>query len=122
MQLGNTRDKDFSPTGIKLDGPWENDRNADGFLFFKDMIREAFGVQDVICGHHLLYVTSETRPDGFVYQIVEEIPSADALLFDHEVARKIWGENFKDVLTRLAVEPVETRDQVACDLFYARRK
>lgn len=125
--MGNARAKDFTPGGVKLDGIYENDRNADGSLFFKDMIREAFGVKDVICGHHLLYVTVEKRNDPgtgpYDFQIVEEIPSADALLFDTDVAAKIWGPNeYRNVLMRLAVEPIATRDKLAAELYYARKR
>jgi hypothetical protein len=115
------RENDFTPTGIKLEGAYENDRNADARDCFKAVIREAYGVQDVIIAHHLVYVREEKRPDGFAYQIVEEIPAADTLLFDHDVARKIWGSTaWRDVLTRLAVEPPETRDDLFMKLYNAR--
>lgn len=113
------RDRDFTPTGVKIDGAYENDRNADSSELFKSIIREAYGVKDVIIAHHLVYVTTEER-EGFQYQIVEEIPSADSLIFDHEVARKIWGDGFKDILMRLVCEPPETRDQLLATLYHAR--
>lgn len=112
--------KDFTPTGVKIDGAYENDRNAESADLFKAIIREAFGVQDVIIAHHLVYVTQEKRADGFMYQLVEEIPSADSLIFDHDVAAKIWGPGFKDVLSRLAQEPVATRDKLMGELYAAR--
>lgn len=115
-----TTAKDFTPTGVKIDGAYENDRNADSSALFKAIIREAFGVQDVITAHHLVYVKVDKRADGFEYQIVEEVPSADSLIFDHDVAQKIWGENFKEVLTKLCLEPVATRDKLLADLYHAR--
>lgn len=112
---------DYTPTGIRIEGAFENDRNAESHPCFSDVIREAYGVKDVICAHHLVYVTEETRADGFKYQIVQEIPSADALIFDHQAAKKIWGERgWQHVLTRLALEPVETRDKLFADLYYSR--
>jgi hypothetical protein len=33
---------DYTATGLRIVGPWENDRNADGAQLFKDIIREAF--------------------------------------------------------------------------------
>lgn len=114
-------EKDFTSTGIKIEGQYENDRNAVSSDLFKAMIRECFGVSDVIIAHHLVYVTQETR-EGFTYQVIEEVPSADSLIFDHDIAKRIWGENFMDVLKRLACEPVATRDKVLAELYYGRNK
>lgn len=114
------RATDITETGLRLEGPFENDRNAEFSGCFKAVIREAYGVQDVICAHHLVYVKEERHADGFAYQVVEEIPAADTLIFDHDVARKIFGEGFKDVLVRLACEPVETRDALYSSLYDAR--
>src|SRR5579862_3341117 len=102
------RSSDYTPTGLKIEGAYENDRNAESADCFKAVIREAFGVKDVIIAHHLVYEKEETREDGFAYQIVEEIPSADSLIFDHGVAKKIWGNGWKKILRTLAVEPPET--------------
>ena len=114
------RATDQTVTGLRLEGQYENDRNAEASTCFKDAIREAFGVTDVICAHHLVYVKEDLHPDGFKYQVVEEIPSADALIFDHDVARKLFGEGYKDVLTQCALEPIETRDALYAKLYYAR--
>lgn len=113
---------DFTPTGIKIEGAYENDRNVENNELYKAIIREAYGVTDVICGHHLVYQTEEKRADGFTYQIIEEIPSADALIFDHAVARKVWPDNWQDNLTRLALTPVENgeRDKLLADLYHGR--
>ena len=113
--------KDTTETGLRIEGAYENDRNADNAQCFKDTIREVYGVTDVIIAHHLVYVKQETHQDGFSYQVVEEIPSADALLFDHDAARVLWGDGFRDVLTRLACEPVETRDKLFSFLYYGRK-
>lgn len=113
-----TTASDFTPTGIKLEGTYENDRNGENQELYKAIIREAFGVTDVICGHHLVYQVEDKRPDGFTYTFVEEIPSADTLIFDHDVARKIWGDDFKLVLVQLACEPIATRDQLLSTLYY----
>lgn len=112
--------KDFSPTGIKLEGQYENDRNSVYSELYKAIIREVYGVTDVICAHHLTYVRTEKRSDGFEYQVVQEIPSADTLIFDHEVAEKLWGKGFKSILMQLALEPCETRDELLSRLFYER--
>ena len=112
---------DFTPGGVKIEGAYENDRNAANAALYKAILREVYGVQDVIIAHHLVFVTEERRADGFAYQIVEEIPAADTLIFDHDIARKLWGLRWRDVLTRLALEPVATRDKLLADLFTQRQ-
>jgi hypothetical protein len=119
-KTASVMDKDFTPSGVKIEGAYENDRNANSNKLFKDIVREAFGVTDVIVGHHLVYEKNDKRADGFTYQVIEEIPSADALLFDHDVAAKIWGPNFRVYLIKLAMEPVATRDQMLNLLYYSR--
>src|SRR5690348_13154117 len=96
--MPDLRAKDFTPGGLKINGAYENDRNAAAADLFKAIIREACGVKDVIIAHHLVYVNEEQR-DGFTYQVVEEVPSADTLIFDHDIAQKIWGEKWEAALT-----------------------
>lgn len=111
---------DYAPSGLRLEGAFENDRNAESSECFKSVIREAFGVADVIIAHHLVYVIEEVRDDGFNYTTVEEIPSADTLIFDHDIARKVWGDKWQDCLTRLALEPRATRDALFSALYHGR--
>lgn len=115
--------KDFTETGLKLEGTYENDRNGKSNQLFKDVIREAYGVTDVICAHHLTFVIADVHKDGFAYQTVEEIPSADTLIFDHYIAAKIFGlRDYKCILMRLALEPIATRDELYSQLYYGRAK
>lgn len=114
-----SKEQDYTPTGLRIEGQYENDRNADNRDLFKAIIREAFDVQDVLVGHHLTYEAQEVR-DGFNYTIMEEIPSADTLIFDHDVAQKLWGRDWRNVLVRLALEPCETRDKLLADLYHNR--
>lgn len=111
---------DFTPGGTKIEGAYENDRNAAGADLFKSIIREVYGVQDVIIAHHLVFVTQERGADGFTYQIVKEIPAVDTLIFDHAIARRLWGIAWPDKLTRLALEPPETRDKLLARLLQSR--
>lgn len=116
--------RDFTPGGLKLEGQYENDRNISYHQLYKDILREVYGprmppTQDVIIGHHLTYVIVEKR-EGFDYQIVQEIPSADALIFDHEVAQCIWGDAWASRLTLLALEPPASRDKLLAELYYGR--
>ncbi len=115
--------RDYTPTGLKIEGSWENDRNVTSRDLFKAIIREVFGVEDVIIGNHLTYSKTDTRPDGFNYEVVEEIPSADTLIFDHDVARKLWGEDrYLSVLAQLAACPCETRDALLAQMYASREQ
>lgn len=122
--MTHIQDQDFSSSGLKLEGAYENDRNAQSRELFKAIIREAYGVTDVIVAHHLTYVAEDKRvgTDGraYTYETVEEIPSADTLIFDHDVAKKIWGSNFKEILVQLVCEPCETRDDLLAKLWNNR--
>lgn len=92
----------------------ENARNSVNEDLFRAMLSEAYpDVNLVVGGHHIFY-----RRDGS--NAAEEIPSADALIFDHFIAQKIWKENYKSVLAQLAQEPAATRDALLSRLFTAR--
>jgi len=58
---------DNTPTGLRIEGAYENDRNGENSELFKAIIREVYGVKDVICGHHLVYQVEDKRADGFAY-------------------------------------------------------
>lgn len=97
---------------------WEKSRNTtpETAKLFTEILREAFGEQDnVVIGHHLTFVGLDGDAD--------EIPSADTLIFDHFIARRIWGEEkYLDFLKLLVVVPVENRDQLLAQLYYNRDK
>jgi hypothetical protein len=111
--------KDFSTTGVKLEGPWETDRNRGCKKLIKDILKECFGGKEFFVGHHIAYEVTD-KVQGAIDQ---EIPSIDTMIFEHTIARKIWGEvNYKNILAQLACEPVETRDQMLAKLYYSRKK
>lgn len=93
----------------------EGDRNLASADLFEAMVREAHeGVTFFAAGHHLMFsIEGETLPRQYV--------SADTLIFDHAVAKKIWGEDFAYILAMMAFEPDETRDAVLRQLFNARK-
>jgi hypothetical protein len=117
-----TTASDYTPKGTKIEGAYENDRNAESNDLFKAILKECFGVTDVIIGHHLIYVQEEQREDGFTYQVIEEIPSADTLIFDHAIAKHIWGPTWQSKLVWLAMEPPETRDVLLRKLWNNRKQ
>lgn len=113
---------DFTPTGLKLMGSYENDRNSENRELYKAIIREVFGVQEVICGHHLVFVIEDKREDGFVYQVTEEVPAADTLIFDHGVMQKLFPHTWQECLMHLALTPTEERDVELAKLYHGREK
>lgn len=106
---------DYSNKGTKLEGNWENDRNARNRELFTQMIHEAFNTNQTIIAHHLVYSIQED--DNF---LVEEIPSADTLIFDHDVMKKLFPNNWREVLTSLALTPAELRDEMLKDYYHRR--
>lgn len=115
-KIAQNNDPRFTPNGLKVEGTYENERNKINSDLFKAMIREAYGAGDVIIAHHLTYVAVD-NVNGYDYQIVEEIPSADTLIFDHEGAKKIWGDQWQDVLVKLVMQPVPERDKMLARLY-----
>lgn len=107
-------EKDFTPGGVKVIGAWENDRNATSRDLIHNVFRHLYGdnVQTIIA-HHLCYQIQ----DGD-YFVVEEIPSIDTLIFDHNIARKLWGDKWLSVLQTFAILAPEERDYAFGCYFY----
>ena len=114
-------DRALTTCGSKHTAGYENTRNSVFGQLYEDMIKEALGVPEVICAHHLVYVLEE-HCKGTQYTGAQEIPSADTLIFDHEIARKLWPTSWQAVLTELALTPIEQRDQKLSALYYSRAK
>lgn len=94
----------------------ETKRNTDNIDLFEAIIREVYaGVTLVVAGHHVMFMREGHPLPG-------EIASADTLIFDHGVARKIWKEHYKEALTALALEPTANRDALLRQLYYARNE
>lgn len=92
----------------------EAKRNTDNLDLFEAMLRETYdGVKMVVAGHHIMAIR-----DG--QSLPVEIPSADTLIFNHTVAHRIWGDYWKTALTKLALEPVATRDALLRELYFGR--
>lgn len=94
---------------------FENNRNSANEALFDQMLRIAYpDINLVVAGHHIFF-----RREG--YTASAEIPSADALMFDHFIAKAVWGQDYLKVLSMLAMEPVATRDAVLQQCFKDRR-
>lgn len=91
---------------------WENARNHAARDLYRDILHAAFGTaEEVVIGHHLTFDGDE--PD--------EIPSADTMIFDHDIARRLWGADYQHQLMLLVCEPCDTRDALLARLFYGRQ-
>jgi hypothetical protein len=89
-------------------------RSTSNSDLFEAMIRGVIAdIEWLGCGHHIMYKRSSAS-------LPEEISSPDTLIFDHDMARKIWGAEWQSVLTRLALEPAETRDTLLRKLYFGR--
>jgi hypothetical protein len=94
---------------------YENHRNTVHAQLYTDVINTAFGPQDVIVGHHLTF-----EQHGNI-KTENEVPSADTLLFDTEVARRVFGDaDWRNVLQRLAITGCEHREAYYAHEFYTR--
>lgn len=94
----------------------ESRRHTDNIDLFEAMIREVYDdVTMIVAGHHIMFMRQGQK-------LPTEIPSADALIFDHAVARGLWKDDHRAVLTKLALEPTETRDALLRQLFNDRVK
>ena len=86
---------------------YENDRNARGHKLYEKLLKIAFGAEnEVISGHHFMLA-----PDGDINKGVNEIPSADTILFDHDIMSKVFGDKAVHIMSKLAMRPVEARDE-----------
>ena len=95
-------------------GEDEDRRNINSAELFIAMIREAYGdIEWVGCEHHTMF----KRLGG---SQIGSIPSADSLIFDHSIAKRIWGERYLDYLIQLAVRPAETRDVLIRKMYETR--
>lgn len=92
----------------------ETKRNTDNYDLFAHILEEVYGdVATVVAGHHIMVIRKGSP-------VPIEIASADTLIFDHDVAKKIWKDGYLDVLGKLAHEPISTRDVLLRQLYYAR--
>jgi hypothetical protein len=95
---------------------FENARNETNAALFKEMLLLAYpDTELVVAGHHIFH-----RRRGAAHH--EEIPSADTLIFDHTIAKAVWGDRYMAALEMLALCPVERRDVLLQHLFDTRTK
>lgn len=87
---------------------YEQNRNKANAATYERILRIAFPGKElsVLVGHHI----------GFEFDrdlsTENEIPSADSLMFDHDIMRAVFGADCITVMIQLAAESCETRDVV----------
>lgn len=100
----------------------ENDRNTHNGSLYIDIIREAFGVDEVVMvGHHFVF-EPKAAMEKLDLTKLNEIPSADTVLFDHDIMGAVFGPVSSLVIPTLAKLPVAggARDAKARELFDMR--
>lgn len=89
----------------------ETRRNVDNIALFEAMLRKAYpDTTLVVAGHHIM-VMREGEP------VPLEIASADTLIFDHDIAKVVWGAAWVSALTQLATTPPELRENLVRMMF-----
>ena len=89
---------------------FENDRNKRNAKLYERLIKRAIGPGTevaVLIGHHL---TFELNGD---LATENEIPSADCLMFDHDLMTKVFGQaRAVNIMRSLASVPCDQRDHL----------
>lgn len=89
---------------------FENARNKTHAELYVKLVKRAFGPDaDVLIGHHLCFEL------GGEISTENEIPSADTLIFDHEVMTAVFGDRALSIMNHLSTIPAESRDEVLRD-------
>jgi hypothetical protein len=83
----------------------ENQRNRAHAPLFEALLKRALGANWVVLtGHHFLYeYGGDARTEG-------EIPSADTVIFDHEIMTTVFGERAYAIMKAAAETPSTERD------------
>lgn len=95
---------------------YENDRNKRFAALYTEMIKRAIGAEhtcSTFMGHHLSFELDNDLGTE------NEFPSADCLMFDHEIMGRIFGDDAKKVMMHLSQANVEDRDTILKQFFDA---
>jgi hypothetical protein len=94
----------------------ETDRNKVHAALYSRLLRKAFGHDtEVLVGHHFCF---QDPVPGIGSE--NEIPSADTVIFDHEIMTACFGDDAVRVMQELAAVPCESRDMVLQELVDGR--
>jgi hypothetical protein len=85
----------------------ENARNKVNAGLYTAIMQRAMGnTTSILIGHHLCFESAGN------IDTENEIPSADTLLFDHDVMTLVFGDRAVDIMQHLAATPHQSRDKV----------
>lgn len=87
---------------------WHDTRNVQGHKAITRFLNRALGHPKdlkVVVGHHITYQVDEES-------VPNEIPSADSLLFDHDIMHLVFGDEYKTIMVQLATRVPELRERV----------
>lgn len=89
---------------------YEHARNKRNAAVYERLIKLAFQHEGAsimtLTGHHL---TFELNGD---LQTENEIPSADCMMFDHDIMTRVFGRRAIPLMMRLASVPCDIRDEI----------
>lgn len=97
----------------------ENDRNTHNGSLFIELIKAAFGVEEVVLvGHHFVFEPKASM-EALDLKVLNEIPSVDTMIFDHDIMGVIFGGCARYVMQHLAAFPVTggERDKELAECF-----
>lgn len=97
---------------------WENQRNKQHAELFERMLKRAIPVLlhkhdvnvEVLTGHHITFELDEDGDGKLDISSMNEIPSADCLLFDHDIMHAVFGVHYRMVMHTLVELPAEERE------------
>lgn len=94
---------------------FENERNKRYAWLYRDLVQHAFGGDwQTLVGHHVLY------QQGSNLETEGEIPSADTLMFDHDIMHAVFGRDCIEIMRELASVPCDQRDALL-ERYYRER-
>lgn len=98
----------------------ENDRNTHHGDLFVDILKRAFGLDEVVMvGHHFVFEPASAMAAQDLSKL-NEIPSADTIMFDHDIMGEVFGESAVRIMMDLAGTRVEMRDKLLRDYYNLR--
>lgn len=84
----------------------ENDRNTHHGQLFVDLLKCAFGADEVVMvGHHFVF-EPKAAMTALDLTKLNEIPSADTICFDHDIMPAVFGPIAHPLMKALAGLPV----------------
>lgn len=91
----------------------ENKRNRANHRLYERFLRIAVDPKvEVLVAHHIVYLVDGQAPN--------EIPSADALMFDGGLMTTVFGDKAKALMLTLVSRPWDERDPVLDDFLQVR--